>query len=168
VGAQAQDADLRAARDAMLRLDVSHLAERSFPTLSGGEAHRVEMARVLAQDTPVLLVDEPTNHLDLRHQVDLLETLGSIAREGRLVIAVLHDLNLAARFADRILVLSAGAIVADGTPLEVMTGDLLEQVFDVPFDVARQANRPLLVPKLRPVREGAGPLDMSSTPGGRT
>ncbi len=168
IGARASDADVRAVRDAMLRLDVSHLAERSFPTLSGGEAHRVEMARVLAQEASLVLVDEPTNHLDLRHQIDLLETLVSIAREGRLVVAVLHDLNLASRFADRILMLSAGALVAEGSPGEVLTSDLLEEVFGVPFDVARQASRPLLVPKLQPVREGSGPLKMSYPPGGRT
>jgi iron complex transport system ATP-binding protein len=124
------------------------------------------MARVLAQEAAVLLVDEPTNHLDLRHQIGLLETLGELAHEGRLVIAVLHDLNLAARFADRIVMVSAGALVADGAPSEVFTDTLLEEVFGVPFDVERHANRPLLVPRLQPVRRGTGFLDPSATPGG--
>ncbi|OZM71163.1 ABC transporter ATP-binding protein [Amycolatopsis antarctica] len=114
--------------DAMGRMDVRHLADRGVLTLSGGERQRVLVARALVQSPEVLVLDEPTNHLDIRHQVELL----SLLREsGLTVLVVLHDLNLAAAVCDRIGVLSAGRLVASGTPAEVLTVALVREVFGV-------------------------------------
>ncbi|GAA3873588.1 ABC transporter ATP-binding protein [Streptomyces sedi] len=114
--------------EAMRRLDVSHLADRGVLTLSGGERQRVLAARALVQEAGLLVLDEPTNHLDIRHQVALL---GLLRDPGLTVLVVLHDLNLAAAVCDRIAVLEAGALVAVGTPREVLTEELVAGVFGV-------------------------------------
>ncbi|GAA2086895.1 ABC transporter ATP-binding protein [Actinomadura alba] len=115
-------------REAMRRLDIDHLADRSVLTLSGGERQRVLIARALVQQPRVLVFDEPTNHLDVRHQIELLSYL----RGSQLTVLVaLHDLNLAAAVCNRIAVLSAGSLVADGTPAEVLTPELVRRVFGV-------------------------------------
>ena len=114
----------------MKSLQVMHLADRVYPTLSGGEQRRVSLARVLAQDTPVMLLDEPTDALDIAHQQLVMSLCRRLANQGRTVLAVLHDLNLAAAFADQILVLSEGQVVATGKPEEVLTPKLLYEVFD--------------------------------------
>ena len=106
-------------------------AERSVRRLSGGEQQRVQLAQALAQDTPVLLLDEPTAHLDVRHQLDLLARARALADTGRTVVAALHDLERAASFAGRLLVLSQGRLVADGPPEGVLTEALLADVFGV-------------------------------------
>ncbi|SOD62969.1 iron complex transport system ATP-binding protein [Streptomyces zhaozhouensis] len=115
-------------REAMRRLDVLHLADRGVLTLSGGERQRVLAARALVQEAGLLVLDEPTNHLDIRHQVALL---GLLRDPGLTVLVVLHDLNLAAAVCDRIAVLEAGALVAVGTPREVVTEELVAGVFGV-------------------------------------
>ncbi|MEV7228024.1 ABC transporter ATP-binding protein [Polymorphospora sp. NPDC051019] len=122
----AADRELCAA--AMARLDVAHLARRGVLTLSGGERQRVLVARALVQQPRVLVLDEPTNHLDVRHQIGLLSLLRGC---GLTVLVVLHDLNLAAATCDRIGVLSQGRLVAAGTPDEVLTVDLVRDVFGV-------------------------------------
>ncbi|MFI6029780.1 ABC transporter ATP-binding protein [Amycolatopsis magusensis] len=119
-------------RDAMDRLDVTHLAERGVLSLSGGERQRVLIARALVQEPAVLVLDEPTNHLDVRHQIELLSMLRTL---GLTVLVVLHDLNLAAAVCDRIGVLSAGSLVRAGTPAEVLTADLVREVFGVEVTV---------------------------------
>ncbi len=121
---------------AMEQADITTLADRTFPTLSGGEKARVALARVLAQQAPVLLLDEPTAALDIRHQ----ELVLGVARHqadkmGAAVVAVLHDLGLAAAYADRIVVLHAGRIAATGPPSEVLTSELLSDVYQHPVDV---------------------------------
>ncbi|MGW8847383.1 ABC transporter ATP-binding protein [Streptomyces xiamenensis] len=113
---------------AMAQLDVLHLADRGVLTLSGGERQRVLAARALVQEPDVLVLDEPTNHLDIRHQIDLLTLL---RRSGLTVVIVLHDLNLAAAVCDRVGVLADGALVAAGTPGEVLTPALVRTVFGV-------------------------------------
>jgi len=123
--------DLALARVAMWNADVHHLAEREVETLSGGERQRVAIARAFAQETPVMLLDEPTSALDLFHQLELLEHLGTRVNEGRLVVMVTHDLNLAARCATRVMVMDAGRMVADGKPGEVLTPAVLEPVYHV-------------------------------------
>jgi iron complex transport system ATP-binding protein len=115
-------------REAMARLDVLHLADRGVLTLSGGERQRVLAARALVQEPAVLVLDEPTNHLDIRHQIRLLSLL---RHSGVTVLVVLHDLNLAAAVCDRIGVLDGGRLVATGTPREVLTPDLVRDVFGV-------------------------------------
>jgi len=111
--------------------DVLALAERRVTTLSGGELQRVLMARCLATEAEVLLLDEPTSNLDLAHGLDLLGLARTLVDEGRSVVLVLHDLNAAARFADRVAVLDAGALVAEGPPADVLNPDLLRRVFRV-------------------------------------
>ena len=113
----------------MRQTDTAHLAERLFPTLSGGEQTRVSLARVLAQETPLVLLDEPTSSLDLRHQELVMETLRGIAAAGGTVVAVLHDLNLASRHADRVLLLDEGRVRAIGAPAEVLGAGLLSDVY---------------------------------------
>ncbi|WP_194833272.1 heme ABC transporter ATP-binding protein [Nocardia sp. XZ_19_369] len=120
---------------AMAAADVEHLAARSFPTLSGGERARVALARVLAQDTGTLLLDEPTAALDLGHQEAVLHLATSRAQTGTAVVVVLHDLGIAAAYADRVAVLESGRIAADGPPRKVLTTDLLTRVYQHPVEV---------------------------------
>lgn len=128
--------DWARARQAMESANVQHLADRFFHELSGGERQRVVLAQALAQDAPVLLLDEPTTHLDLRHVLDLLAIVRGLAvSEGRAVLAIFHDLNLASAVSDRMYVLLGGRIVAAGPPDSVLTGDLLRSVYGVEADV---------------------------------
>jgi iron complex transport system ATP-binding protein len=139
------DADRDAIARAMARAEVAHLATRVATELSGGERARVLLARALAVEAPAMIADEPLASLDPAHQIHGMEVLRAEADAGRLVIAVLHDLTLAARFCHRILVLDGGALVADGAPLGVLTPALLERVYGV---AARRVDAPvpLLVP----------------------
>ncbi|QOC92220.1 ABC transporter ATP-binding protein [Micromonospora craniellae] len=113
---------------AMNRLGIAHLADRGVLSLSGGERQRVLVARALVQEPEILILDEPTNHLDIRHQIHLLSMLRG---SGLTVLVVLHDLNLAAATCDRIAVLSGGALVTVGAPWNVLTAELLRDVFGV-------------------------------------
>ncbi|SFT22282.1 heme ABC transporter ATP-binding protein [Methylobacterium sp. yr668] len=141
---------------ALARADVAHLADRAYPTLSGGEQARVQFARVLCQleagrtvaDRQVLFLDEPTASLDLRHQGALLDAAAGLAATGVAVVAILHDLNLAAAYADRLLVLDGGRLVAGGRPAEVLTDDLIAGVFGVRWPVGRvpPGGQPFLLP----------------------
>ncbi|MFM8714488.1 MAG: ABC transporter ATP-binding protein, partial [Actinomycetota bacterium] len=114
---------------AMRRLDVDALRDRTYQTLSVGEQARVSMARVLAQDTPLLLLDEPTAVLDIGQQERFLAVARALVDEGRGVVAVLHDLNVAMRFATRVVVLHEGKCVASGAPHDVLTPALLSNVY---------------------------------------
>ncbi|MBF6328387.1 heme ABC transporter ATP-binding protein [Nocardia transvalensis] len=130
-----QDHDEAAVAAAMAATDVEHLAARPFPVLSGGERARVALARVLAQDTPTLLLDEPTAALDLGHQEQVLALTRRRAAEGAAVVVVLHDLGVAAAYADRIAVLQSGRLVAAGPPRQVLTTELLTRVYQHPVEV---------------------------------
>ena len=121
-----------AADDALRRVGMLDMAERLYPTLSGGEQRRVSFARALAQDTPVALFDEPTASLDVGHQEMAMEERRRLAAEGRAVLAALHDLNLAGAHADRVAVMLGGEIVAVGETREALCGELLSAVFDRP------------------------------------
>jgi len=113
---------------ALARVATSHLADRPWSTLSGGEKQRCLLARALAQQTPLLLLDEPTNHLDIRHQFGVLE----LARQQAVTtVAALHDLDLARRFCDEVIVLHHGAVVAHGLPSDVLVDDVLVPTFGV-------------------------------------
>ncbi|MGF0316196.1 heme ABC transporter ATP-binding protein [Nocardia fluminea] len=120
---------------ALAATDVTHLATRVFPSLSGGERARVALARVLAQDTATLLLDEPTAALDLGHQEAVLRLAATRAAEGAAVVVVVHDLGVAAAYADRVTVLDAGRVAADGPPREILTRELLTRVYHHPVDV---------------------------------
>jgi iron complex transport system ATP-binding protein len=125
------DEDLQAAREAMRMTDALEFWSRDFRTLSGGERQRVILAASLAQSPRVLLLDEPTTFLDLKHQLSIYSLLAELSRKGLLVITVTHDLNLAASFADRVLVLRGGRAEALGPAKEVLTGQLIARVFEV-------------------------------------
>jgi iron complex transport system ATP-binding protein len=123
--------DLRIVREAMAATEVTRLAARNIQTLSGGERQRVLVARAIAQQTPVILLDEATANLDLCHQLDVLEMAQQLARRGHLVIAAMHDLNMASRYCDRLLLLAGGTLVADGAPATVLTPEHLRRYFAV-------------------------------------
>jgi iron complex transport system ATP-binding protein len=106
-----------------------------FSTLSLGEQARVSLARVLAQEAPILLLDEPTAALDLRHQGIVMALARRMAHAGGISVVVLHDLNLAATWADRIVLIADGSVVADGPPTQVLTGELLSRVYACPVSV---------------------------------
>jgi iron complex transport system ATP-binding protein len=127
--------DEAAVRRAMALTDSLPFAQREYRALSGGEKQRVVLASALAQDPSVLLLDEPTTFLDLKHQVATYALLQSLAGKGMAVIAVTHDLNLAASYADRIVVLSRGRIAADGKPANVLQARLLREVFEVDLEI---------------------------------
>ncbi len=133
---QASAQDHAQVRWALERADLTHLATRKVGELSGGEQQRILLARALAQAAPVLLLDEPTTHLDLQHQSSLLNLLRELVAEGRMAaLIVLHDLNLAGLYADRVALLVDGRLQAIGTPAEVLTGSNLTSVFQIPIDV---------------------------------
>lgn len=128
---------------------MSAFADRTLETLSGGQRQRVWISMVLAQGTDVVLLDEPTTFLDLAHQIDVLDLVERLHNEaGRTVVMVLHDLSLAARYARRLVAMKDGRIVADGTPREVLTPDLLRGVFDLEAQVVLDpvAGTPLVIP----------------------
>lgn len=142
-------ADRAAAWSALDRTDATALASRDFSTLSGGERTRVSLARVLAQDTAVLLLDEPTTALDVAHEAAIMAELGRLAASDRAVIAVLHDLNDAARFSTRVIALDRGRLVADGTPHDVLTAELLTEIYGHPMRVIPHPydDCPLILPE---------------------
>lgn len=124
---------------AIQRMDLAGMADRPFATLSGGERQRVMVARALAQQPKVIVLDEPTNHLDIRHQLELLALLKGL---GLTVIATLHDLTLAAEFAERVLVLHEGRVLADGTPERALTEPVLAQAFRIKARIDRAGLAP--------------------------
>ena len=134
-GTDAADLDEQAIAEAMADTGVAEFADRGIDTLSGGERARVALARVLAQRTPILMLDEPTAALDLHHQELTLGLARRRARTGCAVLVVLHDLGLAAAYADRIVLLDHGQVAADGTPATVLDPELLSEVYQHPIEV---------------------------------
>jgi iron complex transport system ATP-binding protein len=141
--------DERAVREAMAQTAVDTLAGRLVDELSGGQRQRVWLATALAQCTPLLLLDEPTTFLDIAHQMEVLDLCAALHREGRTLVAVLHDLNHACRYADHIVVMRAGVVVAEGDPRDVVTGDLVEDVFGLPCRIIPdpETGTPLVIPR---------------------
>jgi iron complex transport system ATP-binding protein len=129
--------DRHTARDAMQLTGTLHLRQRDFRSLSGGEQQRVILAAALAQSPEALLLDEPTTFLDVHHQVALYRILRDLCRRGVLVVAVTHDLNLAAAYAQRAIMLSGGRVVADAPPEDAFRSERLREVFDVPAELLR-------------------------------
>ncbi|CNG94872.1 iron-siderophore ABC transporter ATP-binding [Yersinia frederiksenii] len=145
-------ADNLAVHEAMEATGISELAERSVDALSGGQRQRVWIAMVLAQQTPLLLLDEPTTYLDIAHQIDLLELFSHLNQQlNHTLVAVLHDLNHACRYATHIIAMRDGQIVAQGKPREVITADLVEHVFGMPCLIIDDpvSGTPLVIPKGR-------------------
>ncbi len=143
-------ADEQAVQRALCATGVEALAERPLQALSGGQRQRVWIAMVLAQDTPILLLDEPTTYLDIAHQFELLELLRELNQQGRTIVAVLHDLNQACRYASHLVAMRDGAIVAQGAPTEIFTEALVQQVFGLSALIIEDpvSGTPLLVPRL--------------------
>lgn len=143
--------------EALAATEMTPFESRVYPSLSGGEKARAQLSRVLAQQAPLLLLDEPTAALDLRHQQHVMDIARNIALEGGSVIAVVHDLNLAASSADRIVLLDRGTIAADGSPWEVMQEELLSEVYQCEIAVAKHPLRdcPLVMPLGKDHRSGA-------------
>jgi iron complex transport system ATP-binding protein len=131
-----RDSDLTAAQRAMERTDTAHLARRAITELSGGERQRVILARALAQEPEILLLDEPAAFLDIRHEVEMYDLLRDLQRGGITVVSVLHDLNLAALYCDRLLLLHESRLARAGTPSEVITYATLTEVYGTEVYVA--------------------------------
>lgn len=157
----AETDDVRRCEQALARVGAAHLAYRFYAELSGGEKQRVVVARALAQDTTHLLLDEPTNHLDLRHQFEVCEL---VAAAGRTTVMVLHDVNLALRHCDAVVVLDAGRIVAAGPPAQILTPELLQRVWGVRAELVATADGPRLA-VLGPIQGHGGDQEGSPAPG---
>ncbi len=141
--------DAVAVETAMADTGIGALGERPVDELSGGQRQRVWLALVLAQQTPTILLDEPTTYLDITHQHEVLELCDRLRRSGRTLVAVLHDLNQAARYGTHVIAMKAGVVVARGEPADVVTEALVETVFDLPCRVIPdpETGTPLVVPR---------------------
>ena len=141
--------DDTAVAEALAATDTLDLAARQVDELSGGQRQRVWIAMALAQRTELLLLDEPTTFLDINHQVEVLDLLTDLVRrDGRTVVAVLHDLNLASRYADHLVAMRGGKIVAEGAPIDVVTPEIIRDVFGMAAEVAPDpiSGTPMIVP----------------------
>jgi iron complex transport system ATP-binding protein len=147
-------ADQDAVDRAMAATNIAPLASRRVEELSGGQRQRVWAAMALAQETDLLLLDEPTTYLDIAHQIDLLDLFADLHEQGRTLVAVLHDLNHAARYATHLIAMKDGAIVAQGAPTEIVTAELVHEVFGLRCRVVEDpaTGTPLVVPEARSAR----------------
>ncbi|MET9603297.1 ABC transporter ATP-binding protein [Streptomyces sp. NPDC006459] len=147
--------DERVVNESMASTGVAELADRAVDELSGGQRQRVWIAMALAQQTPLLLLDEPTTYLDIQHQIDVLDLCAELhENQGRTLVAVLHDLNHAARYATHLIAMRGGEVVAEGPPQEVVTAELVEKVFGLRCQVIDdpETGTPLVVPAARKAR----------------
>jgi iron complex transport system ATP-binding protein len=161
-------ADEEAVIRAMEATRVAELSGRLMHELSGGQRQRVWIAMVLAQETPILLLDEPTTFLDIAHQIELMELLADLNAAGRTIVAVLHDLNQACRYATHLIAMKDGAVLAEGQPSSIVTEQLVEEVFGLASVIIRDpvAGSPLIVPRGRAMSVDASVdrcLDMERT-----
>ena len=163
VGTPEEERDDEVIAAALAAGEVTHLAARQVPSLSGGERSRVAFARLLAQETEILLLDEPTAALDIRHQEQVIAAARARARAGATVMVIVHDLSLAAAYADRIVLLEDGRVRAVGSPAEVLTAELLSEVYQHPVTVltAPEGGELLIVPvRRRPDADAPAPLEI--------
>jgi iron complex transport system ATP-binding protein len=143
-------ADQQAVADAMAATGVTSIAGRPVDELSGGQRQRVWVAMVLAQETPLILLDEPTTFLDIAHQIELLDLFSELnIEQGRTIVTVLHDLNHACRFADEVIAMKAGSIVAKGKPADIVTAELVEEVYGLRCQIIDdpETGTPLVIPR---------------------
>ena len=147
LGSESQE-DLESATSALHRLDMVEFSRRPLATLSGGEAQRAVLARALAQEAPVLLLDEPTANLDIGHALEVLEVVDELRKSDRLtIVTAVHDLTLAGRFADRLVLLADGLIRGDGPPDEVLTEELLRRHYGRGVRVIQDRDGPTVIPE---------------------
>ncbi|MFF1260011.1 MULTISPECIES: ABC transporter ATP-binding protein [unclassified Streptomyces] len=157
--------DERIVQESMASTGVAELADRFVDELSGGQRQRVWIAMALAQQTPLLLLDEPTTYLDIQHQIDVLDLCAELHEEqGRTLVAVLHDLNHAARYATHLIALRGGEVIAEGAPADIVTADLVERLFGMKCQVIDdpETGTPLVVPAARKARK-AQPRDAETS-----
>ncbi|MFJ9418194.1 ABC transporter ATP-binding protein [Streptomyces sp. NPDC101227] len=150
--------DERIVRESMAATGVGELAGRYVDELSGGQRQRVWIAMALAQQTPLFLLDEPTTYLDIQHQIEVLDLCAELHEEqGRTLVAVLHDLNHAARYATHLIAMKNGAVIAEGAPCDIVTAELVERVFGLSCQVIDdpETGTPLVVPAARKPRKAA-------------
>ncbi|MET9469398.1 ABC transporter ATP-binding protein [Streptomyces sp. NPDC006544] len=150
--------DERIVDESMAATGVAELADRAVDELSGGQRQRVWIAMALAQQTPLLLLDEPTTYLDIQHQIDVLDLCAELhENQGRTLVAVLHDLNHAARYATHLIAMRDGKVVAEGPPAEVVTAELVERVFGLRCQIIDdpETGTPLVIPAARRARTKA-------------
>ncbi|HEY2204644.1 MAG TPA: ABC transporter ATP-binding protein [Pseudonocardia sp.] len=162
-------ADQRAVDDAMAATHVAALAERYVDELSGGQRQRVWLAMALAQETPILLLDEPTTFLDIAHQVEILDLCADLREhQGRTLVVVLHDLNLACRYAGHLIAMREGRIAEQGHPADVVTAELVERVFGLRCRVIDdpESGTPLVIPAARRPARADPPDPVASSPTG--
>lgn len=145
------DEDFRIVDDALSKVNMLDFKDRTFSSLSGGEQQRIILARALAQQTPCLILDEPTNHLDIKYQLEVLDIVKSL---GCTALCALHDLNLAAEYCDRIYILHGGRIVREGTPEEVITEEMIREIYDVKASVERNPHTGMLNVVYYPAHSG--------------
>lgn len=139
--------DYEIAREALKKVGMEDYFERSFLSLSGGEKQRIILARVLAQETPGLILDEPTNHLDIKYQLQLM---GIVKELNKTVVAAIHDLNIAAMYCDKIYAMKSGKIFKHGAPKEVLTRDVIKELYDVEADITEDNKTGVLNIKYKP------------------
>ena len=154
-----QREDKKIILDAMRKTDISHLKDRLVNTLSGGEKQRVIIARALAQQAATILLDEPIASLDICHQIETLQLIQSLTQSGKLAITALHDLNLAARYCDRLILIGetatgrAKTIIGDGSPEQVLNRENLARCFSISADISKVENR-ISLSNIRPLVNG--------------
>ncbi|MEJ8647237.1 ABC transporter ATP-binding protein [Streptomyces sp. MS1.AVA.3] len=149
--------DERIVQESMAATGIGELADRYVDELSGGQRQRVWIAMALAQQTPLFLLDEPTTYLDIQHQIEVLDLCAELHEEqGRTLVAVLHDLNHAARYATHLIAMKDGAVVAEGAPSDIVTAELVERVFGLSCQIIEdpETGTPLVVPAARKPRKG--------------
>lgn len=149
--------DERIVQESMAATGVGELADRYVDELSGGQRQRVWIAMALAQQTPLFLLDEPTTYLDIQHQIEVLDLCAELHEEqGRTLVAVLHDLNHAARYATHLIAMKDGAVLAEGAPGDIVTAELVERVFGLSCQIIEdpETGTPLVVPAARKPRNG--------------
>ncbi len=163
IGWRVSDHDVELVSRTLVFLGLEHLSGRYFDELSGGERQKVTIARALAQEPQMLLLDEPTSNLDVRHQLEVMDILRRLADErGILVLMAMHDLNLAARYSDTILLMRDHAVCATGSPAEVLTSDLIEATYGVRAAIIEGPHdRPHIVPLEPSVSKKVSPEDTS-------
>ncbi|MFG2887416.1 ABC transporter ATP-binding protein [Streptomyces sp. NPDC048297] len=152
--------DERVVQESMAHTGVAELADRYVDELSGGQRQRVWIAMALAQQTPLLLLDEPTTYLDIQHQIDVLDLCAELHEtQGRTLVAVLHDLNHAARYATHLIALRGGQVIAEGAPADIVTAGLVEEVFGLRCQIIEdpETGTPLVVPAARRARAAKAP-----------